>query len=202
MMQSFARALVGSAKRQQQNVGVVHAPLARALVMLPFPIVGTTSRSGEQMIGWAGNGGMDWPDVTSSYSLPDPCIGSGCHPGFQEVHLISGCLRHALQGWMLQALRAYASKDVRFGVEARESVLRGVNKLADAVQVTLGPKVTIPLTSSHACLNQCCNNKITCTAAVVVSQHSSLGTPAAPVLCLDNNEVLACGMCACNRVAT
>lgn len=42
---------------------------------------------------------------------------------------------------MLQAVRAYASKDVRFGVEARESVLRGVNKLADAVQVTLGPKV-------------------------------------------------------------
>jgi chaperonin GroEL (HSP60 family) len=30
---------------------------------------------------------------------------------------------------------------VRFGVEARESVLVGVQKLADAVQVTLGPKV-------------------------------------------------------------
>ncbi len=41
---------------------------------------------------------------------------------------------------MLQAVRSFA-KDVRFGVDARESVLRGVNKLADAVQVTLGPKV-------------------------------------------------------------
>ncbi len=40
----------------------------------------------------------------------------------------------------LQAVRWYA-KDVRFGVETRESVLVGVNKLADAVQVTLGPKV-------------------------------------------------------------
>ncbi|KAJ9511421.1 hypothetical protein QJQ45_029915, partial [Haematococcus lacustris] len=41
---------------------------------------------------------------------------------------------------LLQGLRGFASKDVRFGVEARESVLKGVNKLADAVQVTLGPK--------------------------------------------------------------
>jgi len=31
-------------------------------------------------------------------------------------------------------------KDVRFGSEARNAILRGVDKLADAVQVTLGPK--------------------------------------------------------------
>ena len=30
---------------------------------------------------------------------------------------------------------------MRFGIECREAVLGGVNKLADAVQVTLGPKV-------------------------------------------------------------
>jgi hypothetical protein len=47
----------------------------------------------------------------------------------------------ASQAALLQAARGYASKDVRFGIECREAVLAGVNKLADAVQVTLGPKV-------------------------------------------------------------
>lgn len=32
------------------------------------------------------------------------------------------------------------AKDVRFGVEARGLMLKGVDQLADAVQVTLGPK--------------------------------------------------------------
>lgn len=32
------------------------------------------------------------------------------------------------------------AKDVKFGVDARASMLRGVDRLADAVQVTLGPK--------------------------------------------------------------
>lgn len=38
----------------------------------------------------------------------------------------------------------WASKDLRFGVEARTAILSGVDKLADAVEVTLGPKVLIP----------------------------------------------------------
>ena len=33
-----------------------------------------------------------------------------------------------------------AAKDVRFGANARERMLRGVDTLADAVRVTLGPK--------------------------------------------------------------
>jgi chaperonin GroEL (HSP60 family) len=33
-----------------------------------------------------------------------------------------------------------AAKDVRFGANARERMLRGVDILADAVRVTLGPK--------------------------------------------------------------
>jgi chaperonin GroEL len=33
-----------------------------------------------------------------------------------------------------------ASKDIKYGVKARESILNGVNILADAVKVTLGPK--------------------------------------------------------------
>jgi len=33
-----------------------------------------------------------------------------------------------------------AAKNIIYGEEARQRVLRGVNKLADAVKVTLGPK--------------------------------------------------------------
>ncbi len=33
-----------------------------------------------------------------------------------------------------------AAKDVRFGEEARSLMLRGIDILADAVKVTLGPK--------------------------------------------------------------
>jgi chaperonin GroEL len=36
--------------------------------------------------------------------------------------------------------RGYASKDLKFGVEARALILQGCDRLADAVQVTLGPK--------------------------------------------------------------
>jgi hypothetical protein len=35
----------------------------------------------------------------------------------------------------------YASKDIRFGVEACALMLQAVEQLADAVQVTMGPKV-------------------------------------------------------------
>ncbi len=51
--------------------------------------------------------------------------------------LFTSCTQSFLQG----LVRGYATKDVRFGIEARNAVLAGVNKLADAVQVTLGPKV-------------------------------------------------------------
>ena len=33
-----------------------------------------------------------------------------------------------------------AAKDVKFNTDARDRMLRGVNVLADAVKVTLGPK--------------------------------------------------------------
>ena len=33
-----------------------------------------------------------------------------------------------------------AAKDVKFGTDARERMLHGIDILADAVQVTLGPK--------------------------------------------------------------
>ena len=42
----------------------------------------------------------------------------------------------------LQSTRKFSAKDIRFGVEARALMLQGVEQLADAVQVTMGPKVT------------------------------------------------------------
>lgn len=61
---------------------------------------------------------------------------------YKTAFLWSWCVCVAvLQAALLHAVRGYASKDVRFGIECREAVLAGVNKLADAVQVTLGPKV-------------------------------------------------------------
>lgn len=35
---------------------------------------------------------------------------------------------------------SFAAKDIVFGSECRERMLKGCDKLADAVQVTLGPK--------------------------------------------------------------
>ncbi|KAG2483580.1 hypothetical protein HYH03_017587 [Edaphochlamys debaryana] len=54
--------------------------------------------------------------------------------------LLGSAQRNQQNAVLLQAVRAYAAKDVRFGIECRDKVLAGVNKLADAVQVTLGPK--------------------------------------------------------------
>ena len=33
-----------------------------------------------------------------------------------------------------------AAKNITYGEDARQNILRGVNKLADAVKITLGPK--------------------------------------------------------------
>ena len=37
--------------------------------------------------------------------------------------------------------RGYAAKELRFGAEARHQMLQGVDMLADAVAITMGPKV-------------------------------------------------------------
>jgi chaperonin GroEL len=41
---------------------------------------------------------------------------------------------------LVQSVRGYASKDVIFGNDARQGMLRGVDILAKAVSATLGPK--------------------------------------------------------------
>ncbi|KAA8550662.1 hypothetical protein F0562_002346 [Nyssa sinensis] len=43
-------------------------------------------------------------------------------------------------GSRLASSRNYAAKDIKFGVEARALMLKGVEELADAVKVTMGPK--------------------------------------------------------------
>ncbi|GKF60667.1 chaperonin CPN60-2, mitochondrial, partial [Tanacetum coccineum] len=43
-------------------------------------------------------------------------------------------------------LRYYAAKDIWFGVDARALMLKGVEELADAVKVTMGPKVIVVFT--------------------------------------------------------
>ncbi|XP_024393311.1 chaperonin CPN60-2, mitochondrial [Physcomitrium patens] len=45
-----------------------------------------------------------------------------------------------VQACRLQSARKFSGKDIRFGVEARALMLQGVEQLADAVQVTMGPK--------------------------------------------------------------
>ena len=39
-------------------------------------------------------------------------------------------------------MRRNMAKDVRFGADVRKEMLKGVDILADAVSVTMGPKVT------------------------------------------------------------
>ncbi|GMH46020.1 hypothetical protein BSKO_13984 [Bryopsis sp. KO-2023] len=43
-------------------------------------------------------------------------------------------------GHSLEAVRGYAAKEIKFGSECRAGILAGVDNLADAVEVTLGPK--------------------------------------------------------------
>ena len=45
-------------------------------------------------------------------------------------------------------VRFYTAKDLKFGVDARVAMLQGVDKLADAVAVTMGPKVTLTITTT------------------------------------------------------
>lgn len=51
------------------------------------------------------------------------------------ARLLAGGLRP------LRQVRCYPAKELRFGVDARVAMLQGVDKLADAVAVTMGPKV-------------------------------------------------------------
>lgn len=47
----------------------------------------------------------------------------------------------------LEFVRNFAAKDVKFGVDARAAMLHGCEQLADAVKVTMGPKVSFRCTT-------------------------------------------------------
>ena len=47
--------------------------------------------------------------------------------------------------------RRHYAKDVRFGTEVRQEMLKGVDVLADAVSVTMGPKVNLSLSFLFVC---------------------------------------------------
>ncbi|KAL3645052.1 Mitochondrial chaperonin 60 [Castilleja foliolosa] len=53
---------------------------------------------------------------------------------------ISRSSSQLVSGSRLSWSRNYAAKEIKFGVEARAAMLRGVEELADAVKVTMGPK--------------------------------------------------------------
>lgn len=61
------------------------------------------------------------------------------------------CCRSRLQAYQALQARGYAAKDLRFGDDCRAGLLAGVEKLADAVQVTLGPKVRQALSMPRCC---------------------------------------------------
>ena len=51
--------------------------------------------------------------------------------------------------------RRFMAKDVRFGADVRAEMLKGVDILADAVSVTMGPKVKNFKIQKSFCLNFC-----------------------------------------------
>lgn len=60
----------------------------------------------------------------------------------------SSALRRAAAKAVKPSLARGAHKDIKFSNEGRASILKGVDVLADAVSVTLGPKGLQPLFSS------------------------------------------------------
>lgn len=46
----------------------------------------------------------------------------------------------AKKNLLKQIARCFSAKEIKFGREAREQILLGCEQLADAVEVTLGPK--------------------------------------------------------------
>ena len=76
--------------------------------------------------------------IVPSLSLnPDPLISPLQLQLQQQAALLSSS---SATPSALTSVRNYAAKEVKFGVDCRSGVLPGVNMLADAVQVTLGPK--------------------------------------------------------------
>ena len=71
---------------------------------------------------------------------------------FRGSHLLRPAARLLSRVPRLQGhVRFYAAKDLKFGVDARVAMLQGVDKLADAVAVTMGPKVSLTIATTSDC---------------------------------------------------
>ena len=68
------------------------------------------------------------------------CIAAEEYPTSGEPDILQVPETANKAGDLNQGRKAMPAKEVKFSVEARDSMLRGVNMLADAVKVTLGPK--------------------------------------------------------------
>lgn len=78
--------------------------------------------------------------VSSLATRSAPQVGRMTRQRVSVRLLLEACSR--LTNNTLKHARGFATgKDIRFGAEARSLIMRGVDKIADAVQVTLGPKV-------------------------------------------------------------
>jgi hypothetical protein len=104
-------------------------------------------RSGDREIGdvlaWRGASGRSSPTFHShSYShssvLPVPCPPLSSSPLSLPAIMISRAV--LARNISRSSVRHASGKVVKFGVEGRALMLQGVDMLADAVQVTLGPK--------------------------------------------------------------
>ena len=62
-----------------------------------------------------------------------------------------------------------AAKDVKFGNDARVKMLKGVNVLADAVKVTLGPK------GRNVILDKFLSSETTALTALSIPRFKSIG---------------------------
>lgn len=70
-----------------------------------------------------------------------PCC---CPAEILRLHEVLRQIRPVSRVLAPRLTRAYA-KDVKFGADARALMLQGVDLLADAVAVTMGPKVSVLL---------------------------------------------------------
>ncbi|XP_021978775.1 uncharacterized protein LOC110874387 [Helianthus annuus] len=76
--------------------------------------------------------------VVADESQPQP-INRYCFP----LDFAASSHEETLEAKSQPQMRNYAAKDIKFGVDARALMLRGVEELADAVEVTMDPKVFI-----------------------------------------------------------
>ena len=78
-------------------------------------------------------------------------------PALLRTASVTLATRSTIVGSSLVAQRRTYAKDIKFGNDGRYEMLKGVNKLADAVSVTLGPKGTLLFPPLIPTVALCCS---------------------------------------------